>query len=38
MCCGEIFGSEKGDVTGRCKKLYNELDNLYSSPNIRVIK
>jgi hypothetical protein len=35
-----IFGSKRDEVTGGCRKLYNEeLHNLYSSPNIiRMIK
>jgi hypothetical protein len=34
-----IFGSERAKVAGGCRKLRNEgFHNLYSSPNIRVIK
>jgi len=35
-----IFGTKRGEVTGKWRKLHNEeLNNLYSSPNIvRVIK
>ena len=34
-----IFGPTRDEVTGEWKKLHNELNNLYSSPNIvRVIK
>jgi len=34
-----IFGPERDEVTGEWRKLYNELSDLYSSPNIvRVIK
>jgi hypothetical protein len=30
-----IFGPKRDEVTGDCRKLYNEeLHNLYSSPNI----
>jgi hypothetical protein len=30
-----IFGSKRGEVTGKWRKLHNgELHNLYSSPNI----
>jgi hypothetical protein len=36
----KIFGPERAEVTGGCRKLHNEeLHNLYSSPNIiRMIK
>lgn len=30
----KIFGPKKGGVTGEWGNLYNELYNLYSSPNI----
>jgi hypothetical protein len=34
-----IFGSKRDEVTGEWRKLHNELNDLYSSPNIvRVIK
>jgi hypothetical protein len=34
-----IFGSKRDQLTGKCIKLHNEeLNNLYFSPNIRVIK
>ena len=34
-----IFGPKRVEVTGEWRKLHNELNNLYSSPNIvRVIK
>jgi hypothetical protein len=34
-----IFGPKRDDVTGEWRKLHNELNDLYSSPNIvRVIK
>jgi hypothetical protein len=34
-----IFGSKRDEVTGGWRKLHNEeLHNLYSSPNIRMIK
>ena len=34
-----IFGPKRDEVTGEWRKLRNEeLDNLYSSQNIRVIK
>jgi hypothetical protein len=34
-----IFGPKVGEVTGEWRKLHNELNDLYSSPNIaRVIK
>jgi hypothetical protein len=34
-----IFGSKKEEVTSGCKKLYEELHDLYSSPHIvKVIK
>jgi hypothetical protein len=34
-----ISGSKRDEVTGCCRKLHNEeLHNLYSSPNIKVIK
>jgi hypothetical protein len=35
-----IFGSKRDEVTGKCRKLHNEvLHDLYSSPTIvRVIK
>jgi len=34
-----IFGPKRDEVTGEWRKLHNELNNLYSSPNIvRVIK
>jgi hypothetical protein len=30
-----IFGPKRDEVTGGCRKLYNEeLHNLYTSPNI----
>jgi hypothetical protein len=35
----KIFGPKKDYVTGSWRKLHNEeLHNLYSSPNIRMIK
>jgi hypothetical protein len=34
-----IFGPKKDEVTGDWRKLHNEnLHDLYSSPNVRVIK
>ena len=34
-----IFGPKRDEVTGEWRKLHNELNNLYFSPNIvRVIK
>jgi hypothetical protein len=34
-----IFGPKRDDVTGDWRKLHNEeLHNLYSSPNIIIIK
>jgi hypothetical protein len=34
-----IFGPKRDEATGKWKKLHEELNNLYSSPNIvRVIK
>jgi len=34
-----IIGPKREEVTGEWRKLHNELNNLYSSPNIvRVIK
>jgi hypothetical protein len=33
-----MFGPKRQEVTGDWKKLHNELQNLYSSPNIRVTK
>jgi hypothetical protein len=34
-----IFGTKKDEVTGEWRKLHNELNGLYSLPNIvRVIK
>ena len=34
-----IFGPKRSEVTGEWRKLHNEeLNDLYSSPNIRVIK
>jgi len=34
-----IFGPKRDEVTGEWRKLHNELNNLYSSPNIvQVIK
>ena len=34
-----IFGSKRDDITGERRELYEELNDLYSSPNIvRVIK
>jgi hypothetical protein len=34
-----IFGPKRDEVTGEWRKLHNEeLNDLYSSPNIRVIK
>jgi hypothetical protein len=29
-----IFGPKKNEVTGGWRKLYNEINNLYSSPDI----
>jgi hypothetical protein len=35
MLLRRIFGLERGEVTGSCRKLHDEeLQNLYSSPNI----
>jgi hypothetical protein len=34
-----IFGPKRDEVTGKWRRLHNEeLNDLYSSPNIRVIK
>ena len=34
-----IFGPKRDEVTGEWRKLHNELNNLYSSPNIvQVVK
>jgi hypothetical protein len=34
-----IFGSKRDEITGKWRKLYNEeLNDLYSLPNIRVMK
>jgi hypothetical protein len=34
-----MFGCKRDEVTGEWRKLYNELNDLYCSPNIvRVIK
>jgi hypothetical protein len=34
-----IFGPKRDEVTGEWRRLHNEeLNDLYSSPNIRVIK
>jgi hypothetical protein len=33
-----IFGRRRDEVTGGWRKLHGELHNLYSSPNIRVIR
>jgi len=34
-----IFGPKRDEVAGGCRKLHNELHNLYPSPNIiRAIK
>jgi hypothetical protein len=34
-----IFGPKRGEVTVECRKLQNdELSDLFSSPNVRVIK
>ena len=34
-----IFWPKRDEVTGECMKLHNEeLNDLYSSPNIRVVK
>ena len=34
-----IFGPRRDEVTGEWRKLHNELNDLYSSPNtVRVIK
>ena len=40
MVLRRIFGPERDEVTGECRKLHNEeLNDLYCSPNIvRVIK
>ena len=40
MVLRRIFGPRRDEVTGECRRLYNEeLNHLYSSPNIvRVIK
>jgi hypothetical protein len=29
-----IFGAQRDEVTGEWRKLHNELNDLYSSPNI----
>jgi hypothetical protein len=29
-----IFGPKTDEVTGECRKLHEELNDLYSSPNI----
>jgi hypothetical protein len=35
----KIFGPKRDEVTGEWRKLHNELNNLYSSPNnVQVIK
>jgi hypothetical protein len=34
-----VFGPKRDEVTGKWKKLHNELNDLYSLPNIvRVVK
>ena len=33
-----IFGPRRDEVTGEWRRLHNELNDLYSSPNVRVIK
>ena len=39
MVLRRIFGPKRDEVTGECRKLYEELNDLYCSPNIvRVIK
>ena len=39
MVLRRIFGPKRDEVTGECMKLHNEeLNDLYSSPNIRVVK
>ena len=32
-----IFGPKRDEVRGEWKKLYNELNDLYSSPNIVLV-
>ena len=39
MVLSRIFGPRRDEVTGEWRRLHNELNGLYSSPNIvRVIK
>jgi hypothetical protein len=36
---GRVFGPKRDEVTGKWRKLHNELNDLYSLPNIvRVVK
>jgi hypothetical protein len=34
MVVRRMFGPKRDEVTGGWRKLYNEIHNLYSSPNI----
>jgi hypothetical protein len=39
MVLRRIFGPKRDEVTGECRRLHNEeLNDMYSSPNIRMIK
>jgi len=34
-----VFGTKRDEVTGEWRKVYNELSDMYSSPNIiRMVK